>query len=60
VDLNSPSKFFKKKKTESIPKIDFSGILKPMGGIEGPLYGSSFLKVVLEMTKRLSRNSCPK
>jgi hypothetical protein len=51
-------RFFKK--TELIPKIDFSGILKPMGGIEGPLYGSSFFKVVLEMTKGLSRNSCPK
>jgi hypothetical protein len=44
----------------NLSKIDFSRIPKPMGGIEGPLYGSSFSKVVLEMSKGLSRNSCSK
>ncbi len=41
-------------------KIDFSRIRKPMGGIECPLYESSFSLVVLDMTEELSRNSCPK
>ncbi len=48
------------KKRNLLAKIDFSGKQKPICGIEGPLYQSSYTEVVLEMTKGLSRNSCPK
>jgi hypothetical protein len=48
------------KKRNLLAKIDLSGKQKPICGIEGPLYQSSYTEVVLEVTKGLSRNSCPK
>jgi hypothetical protein len=48
------------KKRNLLAKIDLSGIQKPTGGIEFPLYGSSYPKVVLKILKGLSGNSCPK
>jgi hypothetical protein len=47
-------------KRNLLAKIDLSGIQKPTGELECPLYGSSYPKVVLKILKGLSGNLCPK
>ncbi len=48
------------KKRNLLAKIDLSGKQKPICGIEGPLYQSSYTEVVLEMTKGVVQKFMPK